>query len=241
MAVNQKLENTSKACSAIQPRADHRMGGQVVVDLAGVEAALRQQRTGYRAEREQEQQHQRGAHRGQRAPGIARLLAKQTQKPPRWPILGCFYVWSRTQIGNLTSEHERVPQPRDEVVPDAGDQRRADRDQQGAAEDLDAPAVPPQPAQARHRPRRTERQQHERDPQPHAVGDRQNDSARHVGALGGRGDGDHPAQRRPQARRPAEREHRAEHRCPGYRRQLARAEPGLTLQGRDRARRTPAP
>src|ERR1700739_1369509 len=64
------------------------MGGQVLVDLAGVEAALRQQRTGYRTQREQNQQHQRGAHRGQRAPGVAGPGANG----------------GGGQIGNLTSD-----------------------------------------------------------------------------------------------------------------------------------------
>ena len=38
----------------IQPRPDLRVGDQIVGDLAGVEAALRQQRAGHRAQRQQE-------------------------------------------------------------------------------------------------------------------------------------------------------------------------------------------
>src|SRR3984885_3150272 len=75
---------------SIQPRPDHRVGGQVVADLAGVEAALRQQRAGNRTQRQQEQQHQPRAHRGQRPPGVAGLRDKRSEKP--------------AQIGNLTSD-----------------------------------------------------------------------------------------------------------------------------------------
>src|SRR6201999_1029485 len=69
---------------------DHLVAGQVVVDLAGVQAALGQQRDRYRNERAQEQQYQRGAHRGQRAPGVAALVDEACQDAP--------------QIGSLTSE-----------------------------------------------------------------------------------------------------------------------------------------
>ena len=47
------------------------MVSNVLSYLALVEVSLRQQRTGDRTEREQEQQHQRGAHRGQRPPAVA--------------------------------------------------------------------------------------------------------------------------------------------------------------------------
>jgi hypothetical protein len=55
----------------VQPRSDGGMLGDVLLDLELVEAALRQQGTGDGAQRQQEQQHQRGAHRRQRPPGVA--------------------------------------------------------------------------------------------------------------------------------------------------------------------------
>ena len=48
-----------------------RVVGDVLVDLGRVQRALRQQRAGHRGERQQEEQHQRGAHAGQPAPGVA--------------------------------------------------------------------------------------------------------------------------------------------------------------------------
>ncbi len=74
----------------IQPRADGRVLGDVLGDLGFVEAALRQQRAGNGGQRQQEQQHQRGAHRGQRAPGIARLCASRRKSTPTRPFLGDF-------------------------------------------------------------------------------------------------------------------------------------------------------
>ena len=64
----------------VQPRPDGRMFGDVLLDLGLVEAALRQQRAGNRGQRQQEQQHQRGAHRRQRAPGVADQR-EQTRRP----------------------------------------------------------------------------------------------------------------------------------------------------------------
>ena len=55
---------------SVQPGTDRRMRGQVLLDLGLVEAALGQQSAGHRPECEQEQQRQRGAHRGQRAPAL---------------------------------------------------------------------------------------------------------------------------------------------------------------------------
>src|SRR5205085_2915272 len=43
--------------------------GEVLADAQVVEPALRQQRAGDRRDREQEEQHERGAHRGQLTPG----------------------------------------------------------------------------------------------------------------------------------------------------------------------------
>ena len=117
------------------------------LDLCLVEAALRQQRAGNRAQRQQEQQHQRGAHRRQRAPGVANER-EQTQNP-QTPFWG-FCVCSRSLNRQPHVADERVAHPRDEVVPHAGDQRGPDQDQQHAAEDLDragcAGAASPGPA-----------------------------------------------------------------------------------------------
>ena len=62
MAVNQKLPNTSNSSSLSihGPRVGR--FAMYCVDLARVEAALRQQRAGNGREGQQEQQHQRGAH-----------------------------------------------------------------------------------------------------------------------------------------------------------------------------------
>src|SRR4029078_2401099 len=56
---------------SVQPRPDRRVFGDVLLDLDLIEAALGQQRTRNRGQRQQEQQHQRSAHRGQRAPCVA--------------------------------------------------------------------------------------------------------------------------------------------------------------------------
>ena len=82
----------------VQPRPDGGMFGDVLLDLELVEAALRQQGTGDGAQREQEQQHQGGAHRRQGPPGVA-YHREQTQKPPDTPSFGAFCVCSR---GNTT-------------------------------------------------------------------------------------------------------------------------------------------
>ena len=58
------------------------------------------------------------------------------------------------------------------------------------------------------------------------------DPAGDVGAVGGRRDRDHTGQRRPEARRPAEREHRAEQWRAADGRQLPRREPGLRAAAR---------
>ena len=55
----------------VQPGSDGGMLGDVLLDLELVEAALRQQGTGDGAKRQQEQQHQRGAHRREGPPGVA--------------------------------------------------------------------------------------------------------------------------------------------------------------------------
>ena len=144
----------------VQPRPDGRMLGDVLLDLGLVEAALRQQGAGDGAEREQEQQHQRGAHRRQRAPGVAHQR-EQTRKPPKTPVLGCL---SRPARGEAVSSYrqrhvadERVAHPGHEVVPHSGHQRGADQDQQHAAEDLDAPGCArrsqPRPCTARAEPK----------------------------------------------------------------------------------------
>ena len=86
----------------VEPRADDRMLGEVLVDLGRVQAALRQQRTGYRAQRQQEQQHQRRTHRRQGAPGVPNER-EQTQNSPDTPVFGGFCVCSRGCSGHSGS------------------------------------------------------------------------------------------------------------------------------------------
>ncbi|SLC90057.1 Uncharacterised protein [Mycobacteroides abscessus subsp. massiliense] len=74
----------------VQPRADGRVFGQILVDLGLVERALRQHRAGDGTQCQQHQQGQRGAHRGQSTPGVARIREKTLR--------------DRHQMGNLASE-----------------------------------------------------------------------------------------------------------------------------------------
>ena len=187
--------------------------------LACVEAALRQQRAGYRAQRQQEQQHQRGAHRGQRAPGVAPTRERDSR--------GSSY--RQPHVAD-----ERVAHPGDEVVPHAGDQRDAHQDQQHAAEDLDRPGVrrsQPSPA-----PPGTSRTPAARTGCP-GRGSRRRPARRRAPRWRRRWPRhrDHPGQRRAEARRPARARtpRRAAAHPPG--RQLPRREPRVALQRRDEA------
>ena len=193
-------------------------------------------------QRQQEQQHQRGAHRGQRAPGVADQREQRNADGTR--AFGrsasaradeAAHIGSRTSLTNAsrTQETKSFHTPVTSAMPD---QISSD-----AAEDLDGPGVPAQPAQPATRPAGAECQQHERNSQAQAVGDDQQHAARHARAVRGRRDGDHAGQRRAQARRPAQREHRAQQWRAASRWSAARREAGLALQRGDRSRRTPAP
>ena len=215
MAVNQKLENTSNACSRSSHGPMIECSARYWSTFACVQAALRQQRPGNRGQRQQEQQHQRGAHRRQGAPRVAGQR-EQTQRCRDTPILGGICVCSRggggahsgnrKSLTNASRTHEMNSFHR--PVTSASPTRMSST----PPEDLDRPRVTAQPTQSPHGPRRAEGQEHERNSQPQAVGDHQHHAAGHGGAVAGRRHRDDGRQRRPEAWRPAQCEHRTEQR-----------------------------
>ena len=72
MAVNQKLENTSKACSRSSHGPMVGCSAMYCSTLTSLRLRCGSRAPGIARQRQQEQQHQRGAHRRQRAPGVAR-------------------------------------------------------------------------------------------------------------------------------------------------------------------------
>ena len=77
----------------VEQRTQLRVVGEIRLDQPDVQRTLRQQRTGQCGQREQEQQHQRGAHRGEPAPAVAQHRSQHPQRcgarfGRRWRALG---------------------------------------------------------------------------------------------------------------------------------------------------------
>ena len=223
----------------VEQRGERRVVGEVLGDQALVQRALRQQRTRQRGEGEQEQQHQRGAHAGEPAPGVAQQRPRRraagrsrpaARRGARW--------WSSVSTGvkPATDTCSRASSPphspltsssptaTSRTPPPIWIARVCRRSQPSARTAREAPSAISDERQA----------------EPGAVGEGEHDPAQRA-ATGARGDGDDARERRPDARHPARaRTPRRAAARPTARRAAPSAR-GARAAAPGRARRTPAP